>query len=264
MKPVRLKASRRIKPWGSENLDPLFPRSRRKIGEIWYTHSSSLPILVKFLFTSRNLSIQLHPEGPAGKTEMWHILRADPGAKIAIGFKKPIRREHLKNACQSGGIVEYLRWIPVAAGETYFVPARTVHAIGAGIALCEIQQNSDITYRLHDFDLGRELHLEQAVPIALLNRHPGASVPKSLSRGRVSLAHCEYFTTEAIATHKDFEFQPEDSQLVIFLEGRGEIAGAPFAAGEVWFLPPEAGPVRITTSGYVRVLRTSVPSSSNS
>lgn len=259
MKPVRLNPSRRVKPWGSKNLEPLFPEARRKIGEIWYRRSPSFPILVKFLFTSKNLSVQLHPDGVSGKTEMWHILKAEPGARIAIGFEKPIHRQKLEQACRSGEIVELLRWTPVAAGQTYFVPARTVHAIGAGISLCEIQQNSDITYRLHDFELGRELHLERAVPIARLNRHPGASAPKLLARGRALLARCEYFATESIAGQGSVQVQGEDSQLLIFLEGKGKIGASSFSAGEVWFLPPEAGSVRIIPAGFLRALRTYVP-----
>lgn len=259
MKPVRVNPSRRVKPWGSKNLEPLFADARQRIGEIWYQRSPSFPILVKFLFTSKNLSVQLHPDAVSGKTEMWHILKAEPGAKIAIGFEKPIRREKLEQACRSGEILELLRWTPVAAGQTYFVPARTVHAIGAGIALCEIQQNSDVTYRLHDFELGRELHLEQAVPIARLSRHPGASVPQPMPDGRELLARCEYFATESIAARGSFEVQSEQSQLLIFLEGKGRIGDATFAAGEVWFLPPEAGSVRISPARSVRTLRTYVP-----
>ena len=113
--------------------------------------------------------MQVHPDdgedGPRGKTEMWHILEAEPGATIALGFREPMTRERLLESTRTGEIEQLVNWIPVKAGETYFTPAHTVHAIGAGIVLCEIQQNSDVTYRLWDYGRPRAIHVEQAVPI---------------------------------------------------------------------------------------------------
>ena len=133
---------------------------------------------MKLLFTSERLSVQVHPDdgedGPRGKTEMWHILRAEPGATIALGFREPITRERLRGIRRSGEIEQLVHWIPVQAGETYFTPAHTVHAIGGGIVLCEIQQISDVTYRLYDYGRPRELHLDKAAPISDLGAHPGA------------------------------------------------------------------------------------------
>ncbi len=136
-----------------------------------------MPLLVKFLFTSDNLSVQVHPndeyaakhhEGSRGKTEMWHILRAEPGAKIAFGVRVPVTKEELRTAAESGAIVDLLNWIPVRPGETYFIPAGTVHAIGGGLVICEVQQLSDVTYRLYDYKRvdkdgkERELHLDHS------------------------------------------------------------------------------------------------------
>src|SRR5437764_6465183 len=106
---------------------------------------------------------------------MWTILDAVPGASIAIGFGEPITRESLREATRTGEIEHLLRLFPVSPGETYFIPAHTVHAIGGGIVLAEIQQNSDVTYRLWDYNRGRELHVEKAVPICDLGVHPGAT-----------------------------------------------------------------------------------------
>ena len=128
-RPVRLKATFQEKIWGSTNLEPWFPRSDKKIGEVWFTAESAIPVLVKFLFTSDKLSVQVHPAGAQGKTEMWHILRAEPGSQIALGFREPVSRERLREAARSGEIERLLHWVPVSAGETYFTPARTVHAI---------------------------------------------------------------------------------------------------------------------------------------
>ena len=127
-----------------------------------------MPLLVKLLFTSDNLSVQVHPgdayarehHNSRGKTEMWHILRAEPEAKIALGLRERVTPERLREAAQSGEIMELLNWVPARPGDTFFVPAGTIHAIGGGLALCEMQQHSDITYRLYDYGRPRELHLE--------------------------------------------------------------------------------------------------------
>ena len=162
--PRKLTTSLRELKWGCER---------------WYTSEPPLPILVKHLIAAEKLSVQVHPDGECGvgKTEMWHILSASPGAQIALGFTQPVDAEALRAAAASGEIERLLRWIPVNTGETYFIPAGTVHAIGGGITLCEIQQNSDITYRLYDYGRPRELHLDRALEAADLSawRHPGAS-----------------------------------------------------------------------------------------
>ena len=256
--PVRLKADFREKIWGSTHLEPWFPDSAKKIGEVWFTGDAPLPILVKFLFTSEKLSVQVHPSGPAprGKTEMWHILRAEPGAAIALGFREPLSRDELRTASLSGEIEKLLRWFPVQAGETYFTPAGTVHAIGTGIALCEIQQNSDITYRLYDYGRPRELHLDEALAVADLGTHPGATKAIKSGTGRDLLVRCEYFETELITSASAaVNFCAGD--VLIFLEGRGKISGTPFRAGEVWLLPDEL--VELRPEGPLRALRIHEP-----
>jgi mannose-6-phosphate isomerase len=258
-RPTRLNATFYEKIWGSTNLEPWFPNSEKKIGEVWFTAEPPLPILVKFLFTSGKLSVQVHPAGPRpqGKTEMWYILRAAPGARIALGFREPVSRERLRDAARSGEIESLLAWFAVKAGETYFTPARTVHAIGAGIALCEIQQNSDVTYRLYDYGRPRELHLEQAAAVADLGRHPGASAAIECSPGHVLLARCEYFETELLTT------PPRDdagsTHLLVFLEGRGTIDGTPFQAGEVWLAPEGPDRLEIQPKPPFRALRVREP-----
>lgn len=218
---------------------------------------------MKFLFTSEKLSVQLHPGGPSGKTEMWHVLRAQNGAQIAVGFREAITRERLRETAITGEIEHLLRWIPVKAGDTYFIPARTVHAIGPGVTLCEIQQNSDVTYRLYDYNRLplRELHLDEAARIADLGSHPGASTPVRISDQHELLTRCEFFATESISIHEELEFVPDAGQveLLIFIEGRGTIAGSRFGLGEVWLVPPDAGPFNLRPDGSVKLLRTYVP-----
>ncbi|MCL5745078.1 MAG: class I mannose-6-phosphate isomerase [Acidobacteria bacterium] len=196
---VRLTPSLRSKVWGKTSLGPWFADSPEPVGEVWFTHTEELPLLVKFLYTSARLSVQVHPadgeDGPRGKTEMWHILDAEPGATIALGFRRPVTREELRAAAASGAVEELLNWMPVKAGETYFAPAHTVHAIGGGIVLCEIQQHSDITYRLYDYGRSRQIHVEQSLRVADLGVHPGASRPHPETG---LLVACPYFATSVV------------------------------------------------------------------
>jgi mannose-6-phosphate isomerase len=251
---VRLTPSLREKVWGKTRLLPWFPDAERPIGEAWYLCDRELPLLVKLLFTSERLSVQVHPDdgedGPRGKTEMWHILEAEPGATIALGFREPIGREQLVDSARTGEIERLVHWMPVKAGETYFTPAHTVHAIGAGIVLCEIQQNSDVTYRLYDYGRPRELHLDQAARISELGAHPGA-----VADGVVRSKH---FVTEPVAMAAGEERWPEsrNCHLWICIEGDGAIDGCPFGRGEVWLV--EEGSV-VRAGSASRFLRTYVP-----
>jgi mannose-6-phosphate isomerase len=260
----RLTPSLREKVWGKRQLSPWFPNCAEPVGEVWHLADCELPLLVKFLFTSERLSIQVHPDDgegvPRGKTEMWHILEAEPGAEIALGFREPITRERLREACCTGEIEELVNWFPVKAGETYFTPAHTVHAIGAGIVLCEIQQNSDVTYRLWDYGRPRELHIEEAIPIADMGIHPGPAVPIPLEAGRELLVRSQHFVTEAICLPAGTAWapSPEHCQKLICVEGCGTIDGQPMEAGEIWHLPAEAKPL-LQAESSLRFLRTYVP-----
>jgi len=262
--PIRLQPSLREKVWGRTRLEPWFADSTVKIGEAWYLADRELPLLVKLIFTSERLSVQVHPDdgedGPRGKTEMWHILAAEPGASIALGFREPLTRERLRAATLSGEIEHLVNWIPVKAGETYFTPAHTVHAIGAGIVLCEIQQNSDVTYRLWDYGRPRPLHVEQAVPIADLSRHPGAAHPAPIGKGHRTLVWSKHFVTETVRLEAGEEFTPaaQKCQLWIAIAGAGAIGDHAVRAGEVWLLP-ECGEQPAITGDGASFLRTYVP-----
>ncbi len=143
-------------------------------------------------------------------------------------------------------------------GETYFTPAHTVHAIGAGIVLFEIQQNSDVTYRLWDYGRPRELHVEKAVPISDLSVHPGPVQPVPISEGREELVRARHFVTELVKLEAGGHITPEpqDCQLWICLEGNGAIGGERFQRGEVWLMPE---PTAIEAGEACRFLRTYVP-----
>ncbi len=263
-RPIRLEPSLRQKVWGRTHLGPWLPDSGEKIGEAWYLTDRELPLLVKLIFTSERLSVQVHPgdgeDGPRGKTEMWHVLAADPGAAIALGFRQPLTRERLREATLSGEIEHLVNWIPVKAGDTFFTPAHTVHALGAGIVLCEIQQNSDVTYRLWDYGRPRPLHVEQAVPISDLTVHPGAVRPTAIGRGHEALVRSKFFVTEMVRIESAEEFVPsaETCQLWICIAGAGAIGGEPVRAGEVWLLP-DKGEQPVVSGDGVSFLRTYVP-----
>src|SRR5438034_6857864 len=201
-RPIRLTPSLRERVWGRTRLAPWYPNAQRPVGEAWFLCERELPLLIKLIFTSERLSVQVHPDdgedGPRGKTEMWHILDAEPGATIAMGFREPISRERLWESTRTGEVEKLLNWAPVKAGETYFTPAHTVHAIGGGIVLCEIQQNSDVTYRLGDYGRPREIHVDQAVPISDLAVHPGAARAKPVAPGRDELVRSKHFVTEMV------------------------------------------------------------------
>jgi mannose-6-phosphate isomerase len=216
------------KVWGSTHLQPWYPNAAEKIGEVWFESDPRPPLLVKFLFTTENLSVQVHPEG---KTEMWHILAAEPGAKIAAGFREPITEQRLRESALSGEIEELLEWFEARPGDTFFIPAGTVHAIGAGLTLCEIQQHSDITYRLFDYGRPRELHLDEGARVSKLGRHAARQ------NGREGvLVSCPFFTTEKLRV--DGEMRVEAARTVLVLEGNLAIGGQRARAGEAWYGDP--------------------------
>jgi mannose-6-phosphate isomerase len=255
--PVRLSTLFKEKVWGRHDLAPLFPDDQRKIGEVWF--EADLPLLVKFVFTSDKLSVQVHPddyfaarhENSRGKTEMWHVLKADPGAQVAIGFRKPLNKKLMREAALSGEIEELLRWVDARAGDTFFVPAGTVHAIGAGLVLCEIQQHSDVTYRLYDYGRGRELHLDKGLQIA--------SIAAAEYQTRPWPVDCPYFHTEPVEVRDVSLYAPPDRfHILIALAGTGKLDGQAFQAGEA-FLIPAGAPEFLIESPAANFLQTWVP-----
>jgi mannose-6-phosphate isomerase len=247
--------------WGTPSLDPWFPNapaqaSELPIGEVWF-ETPEVPLLVKFLFTDKDLSVQVHPDdayaqlhhNSPGKTEMWHVLRAETGAKIAAGFREPVTREQLRAAALDGTIVDLLEWFEARTSDTFFIPAGTVHAIGAGLTICEIQQRSDVTYRLHDYGRRRELHLDSALAVSRLGPHA--------ARGLASIA-CTHFVTEPLDVAGRVSLAPaSQSELLIGIAGDGEIDGQPIRRGDVFLIPATLDTIEIT--GNVRLLRTFLP-----
>lgn len=165
------------KPWGRDKLPaPFTTPAGKRIGEIWFEPPKDLPqLLVKYIFTSEKLSVQVHPTdaqtaakglGHQGKSECWLVIDAEPGAVLGIGFDRPVDVQTMRAAAQDGSIEGMLTWHEVTPGDFFYIPANTVHAIGAGVSIIEVQQNSDITYRLYDYGRPRELHLDAGIAVA--------------------------------------------------------------------------------------------------
>ena len=270
-RPVRLQPSFREKIWGVVDTAPWFPPSGRKIGEVWYLgpDGEPLPLLAKLVFTSDRLSVQVHPgdeyarlhEGCKGKTEMWHVLRAAPVAAIALGLNRRLSREELREAALTGAIEAALNWAPVEAGDTIFMPTGTIHAIGPGIALLEIQQQSDVTYRLYDYGRPRELHLEKALDVSECGPHCGKASPVEVAPGERRLVECPWFVTDLVEVRGRHEFRahPLRPQLLIAVEGGGMLAGEPFSAGDAWLAPAGGGSFTIEAPETCRLVRTREP-----
>jgi mannose-6-phosphate isomerase len=253
---IRLTPSFKEKVWGSTHLEPLFPNSQNKIGEVWFEGVDNLPLLIKFLFTTEKLSIQVHPDdayarihhNSRGKTEMWYVLAAEPGAQIAAGFRETITPQRLREASLSGEIEHLMQWFDAAPGDIFYIPAGTVHAIGAGLTLCEIQQHSDVTYRLHDYGRPRELHLDRGVEVSHLG--PCFARQKApLDRPDDPIVSSPHFTTSKLCISNSTKNIPSTGQasFLIMIEGSGTINGQSANAGDVWYL--EAGVAKIAFSG---------------
>ena len=165
------------KPWGRTDIPDAFGDfGGRRIGEIWFSNPAGddAPIMVKFLFTAERLSIQVHPDDnaaqavgfPRGKEECWLILDAEPGAELGVGLNTETTREALRDAALDGTIVDMIDWRPSKANDFVYNRAGTIHAIGGGLTVVEVQQNVDCTYRLYDYGRPRELHLDEGLKVS--------------------------------------------------------------------------------------------------
>ena len=205
------------KPWGVEDLAPWsgLDGSGNPIGELRFQRENeSEPVsrlLLKLLFARQSLSIQVHPDDafaqsiglPNGKTEAWYILSAAPDARIAVGLKRRLTAKQLRQSIRDESIADLVRWRPVLAGDVVLVPAGTIHAIGGGIVLAEIQQRSDATFRL--FDFGRQRNLDEDSAVAVSDAEPirAQARPRRLNAERNALIMSRYFVLEQIELAAD-------------------------------------------------------------
>lgn len=229
--------------------------------------NGELPVLVKFIDAKQDLSVQVHPddeyarekEKDNGKTEMWYIIDADEGASLIYGFKHKVSKEILVRAIEKGELDKHLQKVEVHKGDLFFVPAGTVHGIGKGILLAEVQESSNVTYRVYDYDRvdkngkKRELHFDKAVQVMDMGIAPDIKQKKRLVKyypgcSRELLCRCKYFETERIQVTKGFSFSVMDNsfQVLMCLDGYGQVEvdgdkPVRFSKGETVFLPAGIG-----------------------
>jgi mannose-6-phosphate isomerase len=313
-----------LRIWGARSLAPIYPEKTNlpePIGEAWLTGPEckiatgplagplnqawqkmppewrgtdfssdspqrEFPILVKFLFPTDQLSIQVHPSdeyarqnepsGSVGKTEMWHAVSANPGATLLLGLVPEADRENFQSAIKQGGLETFFERLPVSIGDTFFVPSGTPHTIGAGMILCEVQQNSDLTYRLYDFHRvdakgnPRELHIEKGMAVIDFAHRKGGKVtpvalPSANGAQKSLLVACPYFASERwdLSTQHHTNSDLARFDLLVILSGRGHLqssaGSSSYQQGQCWFIPANLGEFSVVPNSPTAILRAYVP-----
>jgi mannose-6-phosphate isomerase len=251
-----------------------------------FADGTDFPLLVKFIFPKQMLSLQVHPDdayasvhersaGGRGKTEMWHIVSAEPGACILLGLKPGVDKNTFLAGLENRTVESLFQVVPVCAGDTIFVPAGTQHAIGPGMIVCEVQEFSDLTYRVYDFGRldaqgrPRELQIEKALDVThfgptLAGKTTALPLPADDAE-RSLLAACRYFATEQwkVASPATIPMDPGHFDLLVVLAGRGVLRtpgwASPCKQGECWLLPANLKEYRFTPTEPTTFIRTYVP-----
>lgn len=260
------------------------------------------PLLAKFIFPAEKLSVQVHPDdayasqhekaaGGRGKTEMWYVVDAQPGAAVWVGLEEWVTAEKFREGIQNGTADQYVEKIPVEKGDAIFCPPGTVHYIGPGLILCEIQQYSDLTYRVFDYNRRaadgkpRELHLEKAMDVIRFGAQKGGKLnPVEVQEGAVkktSLVACPYFIVERLDFEKNWRAPglATNFNLYVILEGRGELRPSPnrssgpsevaprlsysYQPGQAWLAPAKCPALTFAAQEPTSILRAFVPSAVN-
>ena len=233
-------------------------------------HNGELPVMVKFVDAKQDLSVQVHPddgyarehEHENGKTEMWYVLDAEEGASLIYGFRHKVTEKILRNAVRTKTLDKHLQKVKVHKGDVYYVHAGTVHGVGKGILLAEVQESSNVTYRVYDYDRvdkdgkKRELHFDKAVEVMNMSPSPDVKqIPRTVryypGASRELLCRCRYFDVERIQVTKCFYFPVRDEsfQILMCLDGYGQIEvmdnsgqkPVRFVKGETLFIPAGIG-----------------------
>lgn len=240
---------------------------------------ADFPVLIKFIDAKQPLSIQVHPsdayaqiaEKAYGKTEMWYVMDCEPGAFLYFGVNQKLTKEEFKQRIEDNTVLEVLNKVPVKQGDVFFIEAGTLHAIGAGILICEIQQNSNITYRVYDYGRKdadgnlRQLHIDKALDVTDLEPvKQKACIDGKTGEGwkQTLLASCDYFTVEKLDIETGMELVSDSSSFLslIALSGTGRISGAEnevaYKKGDSIFVPANSG--KITVTGPAVFVKTSI------
>ncbi len=304
--PFRLAPWFSERPWGRMDLRPWYKSTGQAgpVGEAWLTGPQSVvetgtrtgstlaavaasaneallgvdggaefPLLVKLLFPSDKLSVQVHPDDaqaramgqPRGKTECWYVLEAEPGATIMLGLKPGARVDVVRAAIANGTMEEWMEFVPVAVGDMVYVDAGTVHAIGPGVVLLETQQTSDITFRMYDYGRPRELHVEQALGVMKMKTAAGKVAPVKMD-GFTRLIEQKYFVVDRyeVGPGNEVTIPGGTAACLVGLGGTGTVIGGPegqveLLAGRAVVTPAQCDSLTVETGGGASFVRCFAP-----
>ena len=258
------------KPWGVSDLRPWSDARHHgeAIGEIWYERpgqaAANSSLLLKLLFTSQPLSIQVHPDDAYaqsiglrnGKTEAWYVLSAAPEAQVALGLKQPMTLQELRDAVGDGSISNQVVWRAVSPGDVIFVPAGTIHAIGAGLVIAELQQRSDTTFRMFDHGRQRELHTESAVAVADTGPAGFRVPPSRLSNERTLLVSSPHFVLEKfdLPPHSAWYLGADRETWLLVLGGGAQTGSFGVVTGDAVFLESDRVDIDAGSNGLAGLL----------
>ena len=258
------------KPWGVSDLQPWsdIDGTADAVGELWFERADkNAPVpalLLKLLFTNEPLSIQVHPDDtyaramgmPNGKSEAWYIISAKPGAQVGTGLKHRVTPQELRASITNGSIVELVQWRPVAKGDVVFIPAGTIHSIGAGIVLAEIQQCSDTTFRLFDYDRQRELHIDDGVAVANAWPLRSSANPIRLTDERTVLVASRHFVLERVDLREasSWALLAEPETWILVLDGHAAIGLAMVSIGQAMFVGGGRSSIEVGTNGLTALI----------
>ncbi|MGB8365702.1 MAG: class I mannose-6-phosphate isomerase [Rhizomicrobium sp.] len=253
------------KPWGSADLRPWskFSPDGDPVGELWFqragTDAPDPSLVLKLLFTKQPLSIQVHPDdefarsvGLAhGKTEAWYVLAAEPGAQIAVGLQRQLTTSQLRSAIEDGSISGLIQWRGVVTDDVILVPSGTIHAIGAGLVIAEIQQRSDATFRLFDYGRQREIQLDNAVAAASAGPAAPQAAPSPFTDGRSLLVVDSHFVLERfdLPPRSSWSFDAERETWLFVVSGSARIGSFDMALAGVAFVEDEQVRIEVGQNG---------------
>ena len=235
------------------------------LGEYLGDKAEGFPLLIKLIDACDKLSIQVHPddeyarekEGEYGKTEMWYIVDCEPGAKLVYGLKN-YNKDTFRAAVENGTLEDYMNYVDVKKGDVFFIPAGCVHAIGAGILIAEIQQSSNVTYRVYDYNRRgkdgqlRPLHVEKALDVIIdYTDEQIDAIRYSDGYFEGALANCKYFRVERYVGNITLNVTDDSFMHVLCLSGEGTIGGQPITKGDSYFLPAGLGAVEVTGTAEI-------------
>lgn len=225
----------------------------------------TFPLLVKLIDANKNLSIQVHPndeyalqhENESGKNEMWYVIDAEPGAGLYVGFNRTVNRDEVRQRIKDNSIIEILNFYPTKPGDVFFIPTGTIHAIGEGNLICEIQQSSNCTYRLYDYNRKdkygrpRKLHLESALDVLDFSKYELEDFKRSDKGTGVVLTQCKYFEVTIYEVNGQTKIQIDDSRFysIVCIKGNGTLklldAEMDISSGESIFIPAVTATLKI-------------------